>query len=347
MNKEKAEYYAHLSVTLIGALLIGYVFIKYLFGILLPFLIAWGTAFILRPISYKLSEKTGLPRRVLSVAVTVLLLSLTLSLVTLGLWFGLSKLWEWLSDISSGGLGDILASIIDPFSKLFGEGEAADELRREIGEALRAGVGKLLSMVLVWLTDFAKSIPRVALFLLVTVISSVYFSLDLDRINGFVKRLLPKSAAPLLVKLKSKFLTALLHYLRAYLTLAVITFSVLLMGFLILGIKNALPIAALLSLLDALPLIGVGTVIVPWSVLSFIKKNVFLGVGLLLLLVVYLFIRQFSEPKIVGKNLGVHPVVSLVLLYFGYGMFGFLGLLLIPLLSVAVKVGAEFILKEK
>ena len=113
-----------------------------------------------------------------------------------------------------------------------------------------------------------------------------------------------------------------------------ITFIIMLFGFLVLGVKYAVLFAFIVALLDALPLIGVGTVLVPWSIYQIIFGNVRLGIALIILFVIHQIIRQFTEPKIVGKNLGIHPVLSLILLYSGYVLFGILGLVLIPLLSV-------------
>ena len=104
------------------------------------------------------------------------------------------------------------------------------------------------------------------------------------------------------------------------------------------GVKYAVLFAFIVALLDALPLIGVGTVLVPWSIYQLMFGNVRLGIGLIILFVAHEVIRQFIEPKIVGKNLGIHPVLSLILLYSGYILFGFYGLIFIPLLSVIIDI---------
>jgi predicted PurR-regulated permease PerM len=112
----------------------------------------------------------------------------------------------------------------------------------------------------------------------------------------------------------------------------------MLFGFLIIGVKYSVLFAFIVALLDALPLIGVGTVLVPWSIYNIIFGEVRLGVGLAVLFIIHAVLREFIEPKIVGKNLGIHPIVSLLLLYAGYFIFGFLGLLLIPLISVIINI---------
>ena len=112
----------------------------------------------------------------------------------------------------------------------------------------------------------------------------------------------------------------------------------MLSGFLILRIESAFLIALLVAMLDVLPLIGVGTVLVPWSVFQILFGSTPCGIGLIVLFLLNEIVRQFAEPRIVGRNLGLHPVVSLLLLYVGYSTLGFAGLLLTPLVSVILYV---------
>ena len=123
-----------------------------------------------------------------------------------------------------------------------------------------------------------------------------------------------------------------------------ITFVLMLIGFSILGVRYALILSLALAVLDILPLFGVGTVLVPYSVICFVSGDVRLGVGLALLFVANEVIRQLAEPRILGKNLGIHPLISVILLYAGYSLFGFFGLLLLPLFAVGINC---FIKKTK
>ena len=116
----------------------------------------------------------------------------------------------------------------------------------------------------------------------------------------------------------------------------IMTFFIMLVGFLILDVKNPAILALLISLLDALPLLGVGTVLIPLSVYQLLLGNLYLGIGLAVLFVINELVRQFAEPKVLGKNLGIHPIISLVLLYAGYYFFGFMGLLIIPIATVII-----------
>ena len=122
------------------------------------------------------------------------------------------------------------------------------------------------------------------------------------------------------------------------------TFVIMLIGFGILRVKYALVLSLALAVVDILPLFGVGTVLVPYSIISLVGGDIRLGVGLILLFAVNEIIRQLAEPKILGKNLGIHPLVTVILLYAGYSLFGFFGLIFLPLFAIVINC---FIKKAK
>ena len=115
-----------------------------------------------------------------------------------------------------------------------------------------------------------------------------------------------------------------------------ITFAITLFGLLILGVNGAFVIALLIALLDILPIIGVGTVLIPWSIIGFAIGNHKLGIGLLALFAVNSVVRELLEPRIVGKSLNIHPLLMLALIYVGYALFGLQGLLMIPVIAVLI-----------
>ena len=339
MDKEKIRFYSHLTVTALGVLILAYIFTKYLFVLMLPFLIAWGVAFSIRPIAMKISAGTKISYKIISVALTVLIVVGSIAVIVSAFTYALGEAWNFLSGLAeSDALYDILDKVMNPISGLLGDREGAAELEAHIGEAVNSMLSSLLSGVVGVLSSFVTSVPKVLVFILITVIASIYFSLDLENINAFVKKRLPQKICTWLVNFKTKFLSSLLKYLRAYLIIMLITFIIMLFGFLIIGVKYSVLFAFIVALLDALPLIGVGTVLIPWSVYQLIFGEVRLGIGIAVLFVIHAVLREFIEPKIIGKNLGIHPVLSLFLLYAGYFIFGFFGLLLIPLISVIVNI---------
>ena len=339
MNKERISFYANLTLTLFGVGIAVYLFFKYLFVALLPFLISWAAAFLLRPAVSFLSKKSRIPKKIISVALTILCVAVGLGLIVLFFVFAVREAWEFLSSIASDGrVLEVLTKITNPIGALFGESEGAGALSEHIGEAVSEGISGLVSRLVSLLSSIAASIPGVLFFILVTVISSVYFALDLDRINSAVKRILPEKAVRTLLGIKKSTLSVGVKYLRSYLIIMAITFAVMLSGLLILRVENAFLLSVIIAALDLLPIIGVGTVLVPWSVAELILGNTGMGVALILLLVFHELVRQFAEPKIIGKSIGVHPIVSLILLYAGYCVFGFLGILLVPVIAVALNI---------
>ena len=335
MNNEKLQAYAHLTITALGVAVVAFIAVRYLFLPLLPFFIAWGVAFVVRPAALFLSRKLKLPRRLVSALLAAVAILVGLSaVVALGVW-GISAAWRFLSDFAKDErLFELLERIANPISAIFGDGEGAARLEEYLGDTLKGAISSVLSTLVDILTAVATRVPGVLFFILVTLIAAVYFAIDIERINAFVRRILPKRVGRALVRLKDSFLHVGVRYIRSYLILMSITFVIMLAGFLILRVKNALFLALVISLLDILPLIGVGTVIVPWSIFQLVFGSPVIGIGLIVLLIVHEITRQFAEPRIVGKSLGLHPIVSLVLLYVGYSLFGFFGLLITPVVGI-------------
>lgn len=339
MNRERIEHYAHLTVTILGIGIAAFLFFRYLFVAVLPFLISWATAFLLRPAVRFISKKTRISAKIVSVMLTIVCVLIGLGLIVLFVFFAVKEAGEFFSSlVGDQRVIDILAKITNPIGAIFGDGEASAALSEHIGAAIEEGISGLVSRLVALLSDIAASIPGVLFFILVTVIASVYFALDIDRINKWLKGILPKKWAKSLSGFKNSCLSVGVKYLRSYLIIMGITFVIMLAGLLILRINNAVLLAVIIAILDLLPIIGVGTVLVPWSIVELLLGNTGMGIGLIVLLVIHELVRQFAEPKIIGKNLGVHPLVSLLLLYVGYSVLGFVGILFVPLLAVVLNI---------
>ena len=339
MNKERIEFYAHLTLTVLGIGVAAVLFFKYLFIAVLPFLISWAAAFMLRPLTKLISRKSHIPVKAVSVTITMLFVFVGLGLIVLFAFFGVKELWEFFSSLASDErVIDVLAKITNPIGAFFGKGEQTGALTEHIGNAIEEGISSLVSRLVTVLSNIAASIPGVLFFILVTVIASVYFALDIDRVNESIKKLLPKKAVKALVGVKKSCLSVGVRYARSYLIIMLITFVIMLAGLLILRANNAVLLSVVIAILDLLPIIGVGTVLVPWSIVELLLGNTGMGIGLIILLIVHELIRQFAEPKIIGKNLGVHPIVSLLLLYVGYCVLGIVGILFVPIIAVAVNI---------
>jgi len=333
---KRIKDYSLIAIGILAIGIIAFVLFKYLFPVLSPFIIAWLIAMITKAPAERLAQKIRVPERILRLMMSLFLTGIIFGGIALLIWQITGAVWHFLSDFGEGNkLYDLLLSVTSPELSIFGD-SIPDELRERISSTVSQMVSSALSSLGAAVTSWVGVVPNILFFLLVTVISLVYISLDLDRVNTFLASLIPEKVLTRIEDIRDGAFTAVKKYLRSYIMIVGITFAIMLIGFVVLGIRNAPIVAVIVSLLDILPVIGVGTVLVPWGIFELATGNHFLGIGLLILFVVNTVVRQFSEPKIVGKSLNLHPVATLIMLYAGYALFGLAGLLLVPLISVVV-----------
>lgn len=326
-----------ISVISVGILSIGIIFVVFathIFPVISPFVIAWLLAAATASPARKLSSRIKAPEKIIRLVMSVVATLFIFSALALFLWQGTAALWGFLSDIASKNrLYDLITTLFKADAPLLGD-YLPHELASKISEALGRLVSSCLTLLAEWVTSIVGAIPQFFLFILVTLISLVYFALDYDRINSFVIRLLPKRIVDILAKMKESIFNILKKYILSYSLIMLITYLTLLSGLWLLRVDHAPIIALFIAALDILPILGVGTVLVPWSILELVMGNRFLGIGLIILFVVNAIIRQLSEPKIVGKSLNLHPLITLMMIYVGYALFGFVGMIILPVASV-------------
>lgn len=335
MKRGSIRTFAYVTVSVIGGGLAIFLFFKYIFLLVLPFLIAWGIAFSTRPMAAALQKKIKLPAPFLRTVLAILISITALGVIFFAIWGLIAELWNFLSGI---GEGDAIRELIDSITSGGFFGGVFDSFGNAVGEVFYNFIISIATALGTMVTSWVSAVPKVVLFLVVTVISTVYFALELELVNEMLSRILPKGVYQWLAKFKRGFFSVGLKYVRSYLFLMLITFAVILVGLVILVRPYALLLAFVIAVLDLLPVIGVGTVLVPWSVYEILLGDRGIGIGLLILFVVHTLIRQFAEPKIVGKNLGVHPIITLALIYIGYSLFGFIGILFVPIATVLIDI---------
>lgn len=334
--KEKLRHLAILSVGTLSAGILLICFMKYLLPVLSPFIIAWLVASITVSPAKKLADRIKAPERVIRLVSSLLIALIFVASAVLIVWRTTTALWSFLVDISEQNrLYDLLGTLLSKDIPFLG-GILPEELASRVGEAFDSVISSVLSTVGGWVTSLAGSVPRLFFFLLVTLISLVYFALDYDKITDFVKSYLPEKGVSLLSKCRDGIITVLKKYVLSYLLILMITYLTLLLGFLVLGVHHAAVVSLFIALLDILPVLGVGTVLVPWSIYELAVGNAALGIGLIVLFVINSVIRQLSEPKILGKSLNIHPLLTLIMLYVGYALFGLFGMLVLPIAAVLI-----------
>ena len=307
---------------------------KYIFPILSPFLIAGLAAAVADRPAQSLAERMKIPKRVVRLICSIFIVVVLAIILGLFLWKITSSAWGFISHIHEGdSTYNLLMTLFSADNSLLGE-LLTEDLSAKLSEAVSSMLTGVLTAIASGVTTLVGAIPRAFFFLLVTLISLIYFALDYDRIEGFVSSLIPRNSYERLVDVKGRVIDSLGKYLRSYSLIMLITYSVMLIGLFLLRVEKAAGVALFIASLDILPIIGVGTVLVPWSAISFATGDKFFGVGLILLFLTNAVVRQLFEPKIVGKSLNLHPIATLILLYVGYGLFGLWGMLFLPLIAV-------------
>ena len=339
--KEKISHLALISVGILSTAILLFCFIEYVFPVLLPFIIAWIVASVTVGPAKRLSAKIKTPEKIIRLVISVLFTLIFIATGMLVIWRTTTSLWQFLVDISEQNqLYDLLSRVLSKDVPFFGE-LLPPELATRISDAFGSLISSGMSFIAEWVTALAGGVPRLFLFLLVTLISLVYFSLDYDKISAFVKSYLPKNLSELLSRLRSSIVLVLKKYVLSYSLILMITYATLLVGLLLLGVEHAAVVAFFIALLDVLPIIGVGTVLIPWSIYELAIGDSALGIGLILLFLANAVIRQISEPKIVGKSLDLHPIITLITLYVGYALFGLWGMLLLPVAAVCISTALK------
>ena len=222
--------------------------------------------------------------------------------------------------------------------------EAEQSLTELLPELLREGARRLAQRLPDLVAAIAGGMPSFFLSLILFLFCGYFFSCGWDRTRALFYRLCPEEHRPAVLRRKAAFLRAFKKILGAYSLLFLLTFSELLLGFFILKIPGAASMALTVALVDALPIFGCGTVLVPWSVVLLLRGSVKQGAGMLALYGLIFVVRQFLEPRIVGRSIGLSPVFSLVLMLAGLKLFGVWGMFLLPLFAACLwseKRGAE------
>lgn len=195
------------------------------------------------------------------------------------------------------------------------------------------------------ITAIAASLPSILVSFFITVLSSIFFTMDFPTVSSFIMRQIPHRNHTHLYLLRTIIVDTILHYLQAYGKLMIITFVELAIGLSLLHVDKAFSIALLISFFDIFPILGTGTILFPWILIAFFNHRIKFAVGLLILHLIINLLRQIIEPKIVGRQLGIHPLFMLACMFFGVKLFGLLGIFLAPiLLQIVCRLNEEGIL---
>ena len=336
--------YAAMAICFASLAALILIFGKYAISLLLPFIIGYGMASLAISISRRVRKQFRIKGFERLANVT----TLTVLLTVLGLfsYFTASRLvyegGRLLKELENGGtLRDVVIQIrVRAESVLERIPFMRGALSRDFGPALDGIAGQVSDGLGKWLTAFLGGIlgamPSILLFVTVTVISCYYFCLESHRVGGALISLLPKGIRCAVPDLKERISGTALGYVKAYAILFSVTVSLLMIGLLILRVQYALLLAIVIAIVDLLPVVGMGMVLIPWGVFALLSGDTVMGIGIFILFAVISITHQVLEPRLLGKGLGLHPLVTLLSMYIGFRLFGITGMISGPIAATII-----------
>lgn len=314
-----------------------------LMGFFWPFVASWILALLATPLCNLLEKHIKLNKKWASAVIIILVL---LVLAGLG-YLAVTKLGKELIGLFSGApeyyvyvqrtiksFGDNLTNIVSTFSADFGNQvqEFFNNLLKQMGGVINEFAPKGVEMM----GSAAANLTNGFIGTVVMIISAYFFIADRERLGEGFWRIIPDDLKPTVRNIKDKVIAALGGFLLAQFKIMCIVFVILLIGFLLMGNPYALLLALVISFVDLLPILGTGTILIPWTLICFLQRDYRQAVFLIVLYIVCLVARQFLQPKMIADSMGLDSMATLVLIYTGYKLDGMKGMILALLVGVIV-----------
>ena len=322
------------------------VYLLFKLGIFLfPFTLALFFSIMTQPFSRFLEKKLKFSQKIATIVSIVLFLVIFLGFISLSALRLSGEIYKLSINLNkySKEAQSLWNTAIDKVYSLLGYfPEGFDEqVKNSINGFIRMGTSKLGSFINS-LINFITSIPTIILYICITILSTFFISLDKNKIMAFLEQQFPKSWIKKVYNIKREMFNVLGSYIRAQIILMTICFFELLISFNILSflkfnLQYPLIFSIVICIIDALPILGAGAVLLPWSLISFVTGDINLGLALLVIYFLVLSVRQMLEPKLISQNLGVHPLVTLISMYSGFKFFGVIGFLIGPVVMIILK----------
>ncbi len=341
MKIEKQKEFLIKSAFYITLSLFIFVALKLLSGPLLPLALAVLITVLLQRGVRKWSKKLKLKKKAASV-IAVLFVYLVAGILVSWVGYALykqltafaSRLPEFAAEVSlmfenlSSKFNRILGGLLDSENSIIGElpGMTAESLAQGIADIIADFAG-----------GFASKIPLFLISVVIMIVASAYFAKDYDEICIFLVKKLPQNFSKNLIAIKNDVLTSVSGMIKGYALIMLLTFVELVIGLSLVGSEYALIISAVTAIVDILPVFGSGTILIPWAIFSALVGNYKKALGVAAVYLIITAVRNFAEPKIIGSELGVHPLIMLSSVFLGLTLFGGSGILVLPLTVIVGK----------
>jgi len=311
----------------------------------MPFLIAFIISLIIEPAIRYLMKKAKLTRRMSSIIIFLIVFSIIIGSVTWGIVSLVSESTNLLQTLNLY-IDMAYTQIQDAIGKM---NITKISISSNVSNLLRDTSSEILFKISGWLTEFLTkfinvitSIPTIAIYTVITILSLYFICTDRIYILDLMEHHMPSKWIQKLAIHIKEISKSLGGYLKAEATLILLSFIISVVGLYIfkfvgMNVKYPLLIALATAFVDALPILGAGSVLVPWAIFCGLSGDLRLGISIIVLWVIMSIVRQFLEPKIVSGKIGIHPIFTLIAMYTGFKVIGFFGILVGPIVLIILK----------
>lgn len=311
----------------------------------IPFIIAFIISLIIEPAIKFLMKKTNITRKMSSIIIFLLAFSIIIGSVTWGIISLVSESTNLLQTLNIY-IDKVYTQMQETISKM---SITKISISKNISNLVQDASTEILFKISGWLTEFLTklinvitSIPTIAIYTVITILSLYFICTDRIYILDLMEYHMPSKWIQKLAVHIKEISKNLGGYLKAEVTLIFVSFMISVIGlyilkFLGMNVKFPLLIALGVSFVDALPILGAGTVIVPWAIFSALDGDIKLAIAIIILWIIMSVIRQFLEPKIVSGKIGIHPIFTIIAMYTGFRIIGILGMLVGPIVLIILK----------
>ena len=356
-TQKRWSFIVNVSYLLIFAVAF-FLFMRYAFWMFAPFMFAFLIAAILQKPLKLLTKSKKAPKGIISVVLSLLVFGVIAGAIVfcsvrivntikdLVSYFTVrcSNLAEFFEVLKNGYLeldiakrlpseaNDAIISAIDSLSAYLTSGAILDTLTNNIS--------KVISPI----SSVITTVPTILAGVLISIVSTCFMTSAFSDIKTFILRQIPDEKKARAVRAKHILVSSVGKMCKAYGLIILITTTELFIGLSILKLigvydgSHVFTVSLLIALIDIVPVLGTGTVVIPWSLYSFVTGRIGLGIGLLVIYVVISVIRQVIEPKLVAGQVGISPVVTIMAMYVGIKLFGAIGIFILPFIVIILKL---------
>ena len=339
MESEKRKKFIINFIYIAIIIFLVFMTVKYGLSLVTPFIFAFLFSYFLRKPAKFVSRKLKIPYKFVAFLMVLIFYStigLLLSIIGVKLVTKIIEIIYSLPSLYNTRIEPFLILTFDNIEEIVLHMDPAlvstlNDIFNQFTKTLGQLISSLSMKAVSYISGYASSLPGLFIKILLMIISTFFIAGDYDKLAGFVYKQFSSKGKNLLFSIKDYIVGTLFVCIRSYILIMSITFIELSIGLSILHVENSILIAFLISIFDILPVLGTGGIMIPWTIITAIQGNIPMAIALLVLYLIITIIRNILEPKIVGSQIGLHPVVTLISMFVGAQLFGVIGLFGFPI----------------